>query len=281
MSEYQLFEEKYIRVNGIRIRYFDEGKGKTLVLLHGLGGSATNWFKNIKELSQNHRVIVPDLPSFGKSEIPAVDPDDVNYDFFAHFLKEFLKLLGIKKASIIGNSMGGGISVNFALKFPKNTEKLIIACGTGLGKEIGLLFFRKHPIVSRIFFYALSKEFVLRSLLRLVVYDPKTLDEINIRGYADWLKKPEIRKKIRIIAQRALGTEGQEWLFLDNLEKISVPTLIIWGNNDQILPSKHGMKAHELIKNSKLVIFDKCGHVPQIEKPKEFNRVLVEFLDKK
>lgn len=274
-----MFKEKYIRVNNTKIRYFDEGKGKAVILVHGLGGASVNWFRNIKPLSQKYRVIVPDLPSFGKSEIPEVDPDIVNYDFLTEFLKDFLESLKIKKVSVVGNSMGGAITINFALKYYNITEKLIIVDGAGLGKKVSLYWIGGCPVLNRIFFKIVSKEFIARRFFKSVVHDPKTLNEASLYAFLDWIKKPEVQDILAKVGPRGVGLGGQQWLFVDNLEKLSLPALIIWGKNDRLIPLEHGLKAHELIKDSKLVVFDECGHMPHIEKPREFNKVLMEFLD--
>lgn len=274
----EMFEEKYLKVQGIKIRYFDQGKGPAVLLIHGLGGAAVNWFENIDSLSQKYRVVVPDLPSFGKSEVPKVSSGEIGYDYFTSFLKNFLEKLRIKKIIPVGGSMGGGIAVNFALKFPQRVEKLVIVSGSGLGQEISLYKMLRQPLVQRVLAQVLSNKAVMRQVARLVLYNPCSLDEASVVAYINWLKNPEVQKLITQLGSRAVDSTGQKWLFIDRLSEIYCPTLVIWGRNDRVLPLKQGLRAHESIRGSKLVVFNQCGHVPFLEKPGEFNQALLEFL---
>lgn len=273
-----MFEERYLKVQGVDIRYFDQGGGPVVLLIHGLGGAAVNWFRNIGPLSQSYRVIALDLPSFGQSEMPEVSPDEASYGYFTSFLKDFLGKLGVKKTVLVGSSMGGGIAIDFTLRFPQRVEKLVIVSGSGLGREVSLykILFQSavHEGMARI----LGNKNLTKQLARLVVYDPKVVDEESMMAYINWRKNPKVKKIIVSLGSKAVGLRGQKWLFVDRLKEIACPTLIVWGRNDQILPFKQGLKAHELIKGSKLVAFNRCGHIPHLERPGEFNRTLLEFL---
>lgn len=275
-----MFKERYLKVKGLKVRYFDEGEGPIVLLIHGLGGSAVNWFKNIGPLSQKYRVIAVDLPSFGKSEIPKRPPENISYDYFSQFLKDFLSKLKIKRVTLVGNSMGGGTAISFTFKFSKMVDKLVIVAGAGLGREISLYKLLICPFSVRTLSRVLSCKTLSNRLAKLVVYDLETLDEASVSAYVDWLKNANVQDVLAKMGPRAVDLGGQKRLFVESLPKISRPTLIIWGRNDRVLPFKQGLRAHELIKKSKLVIFNHCGHVPQLERPKEFNKVLLKFLAK-
>ncbi len=123
-----------------------------------------------------------------------------------------------------------------------------------------------------------SQEVIARRLVRLVVEDPSTLDEESFYFYINWQAKPEIQKLLSKLGPKGIGIKGQRWLFVDKLKKLYLPTLIVWGKNDHLVPLRHGQRAHQLIKNSKLVVFDRCGHIPMMEKPKKFDQELLKFL---
>jgi pimeloyl-ACP methyl ester carboxylesterase len=273
-----MFKDHYLNIDGAKIRYFDEGKGPVVILVHGLGGSAVNWKKNIRPLAKKFRVIALDLPSFGKSEMPKVDWDKTIYDLMVAFLKKFLRALGLKRFVLVGESMGGGVVTAFALKYPGMVEKLVIVDGASFGREVSLYRLLALPIINRIMMWLTSQEAIARRLATLVVQDTSTLDDESFYAYIHWQGKPEIQEITTRVGPRALSLAGQQWLFIDRLKELRLPTLVIWGKNDRLVPLKHGLRAHRLIKGSKLAVFDHCGHVPNMEKPEEFNKVLFKFL---
>ena len=273
------FPEHFLEVQGTKVRYFDLGQGPALVLIHGLGGAAINWFRNVDALSRKCRVIALDLPSFGKSETPEVSADEISYDYFTSFLKDFLDQLKVRKTILVGNSMGGGIGVDFTLKFPQKVERLVVVDGSGLGQEISSYKMLRQPLLQKILFQIAANQKIMRQAAKLAVCDPGTVDEATIAAYVNWLKNPKVRKIIDKLGTRAVDDRGQRWLFVDRLKEIDCPTLIIWGRNDRVIPLKQALKAHRLIRKSKLAVFNHCGHLPHLEKPSQFNRTLLEFLE--
>lgn len=273
-----MFKDHYLKVDGAKIRFFDEGRGAVVVLVHGFGGSAVNWKRNVGPLSEKFRVVALDLPSFGKSAMPKINWDKFNYDLMTDYLKKVLEVLKIKRAVFVGNSMGGGIVTNLALRDPKMVEKLVIVSGAGFGREVSLYRLLALPFLSRLLVWLISQEVIARRLVRLVVEDPLTLDEESFYDYINWHQKPENRKILAKVGPKGLGLRGQRWILVDKLEKLSLPTLIIWGEKDRLVPLKHGQHGHQLIKDSKLVIFDNCGHAPMMEEPEKFNQELLSFL---
>ncbi|HUS51856.1 MAG TPA: alpha/beta hydrolase [Candidatus Bathyarchaeia archaeon] len=273
-----MFKDRYRKVNGAKIRFFDEGKGSVVVLVHGFGGSVANWKRNIGPLSKKFRVIALDMPSFGKSAMPKINWDKINYDLMSDYLKKVLNVLKIKRAAFVGSSMGGGIVLNFALRYPKMAEKMVIVGSAGFGREVFLYRLLAFPFLGRLLVWLTSREVVARRLVRLVVEDPLTLDEESFYDYINWQRKPEIQKILAKFGPKGISLRGQRWILVDKLEKLSLPTLIIWGEKDHLVPLKHGQRAHRLIKGSKLVVFDDCGHIPMMEKPEKFNQELLSFL---
>jgi 4,5:9,10-diseco-3-hydroxy-5,9,17-trioxoandrosta-1(10),2-diene-4-oate hydrolase len=227
---------KWVQAGVINTHYLVGGEGSPLILLHGAANNLREWRLNFDSLCQQHRVYAPDLAGYGGSDKPKVD---YSPEFFADFLHDFMQALEIKKASLMGHSLGGGIALSFALRFPNMVERLIIVDSVGLGKGVSTLAKVLTPI------YALT------ALLRV----GRAALVVSKR----WMKPPVN--------------------FANKLHEIQAPTLIIWGARDRILPVTQGYAAHKLIKNVQLHIFPKCGHTPQRGNPDEFNCLVLDFLN--
>ena len=133
---------KFVKVKDIKLAYYEKGEGEVLLLLHGLGGAAVNFKRNIDALSKRHRVIALDLPTFGRSEVPDVSnikPHEASYSFFTEYVKGFLDKLNINELTLLGHSMGGGISLDFSLKYPNRIKSLILVSSAGLGNQVSVI----------------------------------------------------------------------------------------------------------------------------------------------
>jgi pimeloyl-ACP methyl ester carboxylesterase len=258
--------DKYATVFGNKIHYLEAGSGPTVILLHGLGGDSSNWATNIGPLAQKYHVIVPDQIGFGKSDKPLIN---YRVGTLVDFLDAFYKELKLDKASVVGNSLGGWTAAAFTLAHPEKVDKLILvdAAGFALAGDVdpktlnvlnpstrdgikqimSLVFYNKQMFASE----AAIDTFLAR---RMTVGDGYTIErfiESVIRG-DDVLDK--------------------------RLGAIKQPTLIVWGREDGLTPLAIGERFNKEIAGSQIVIFDKCGHVPQIEKSAEFNATLIKFL---
>jgi pimeloyl-ACP methyl ester carboxylesterase len=253
-------------VYGVKIHYVEAGSGPVVVLLHGLGGNTTNWAFNIAPLAQKYRVIVPDQIGFGQSDKPLIN---YRINTYVDFLDAFLKGLKIERASLVGNSMGGWVAAAYTIAHPEKVERLVLVDAAGFsfapGFDTGQLI-KLNPstregmkeLVSRVFYNKLifmSDAFIDASMAaRINAGDGHT---------------------IRSITESIIRRED----FLDNrLAVIKQPTLIIWGREDGLLPLADGQRFQKEISNSQLIVFDQCGHVPQIEKAADFNTALLKFL---
>jgi len=256
---------KEITVFGQKIHYVEAGSGPTVILLHGLGGSTQAWGFNIGPLAEKYHVVVPDQIGFGKSDKPLV-----NYRIrtYVDFLDQFCKQLGIERASLVGNSMGGWIAAAFTAAFPDRVDRLVLVDAAGYAPPKDLdtrTFYGLNPttregmkvLVAKVFY---SKAFQTDAAIeqaiaaRLAAGDGYTINSIT-------------ESIIR----------GEDYLD-DTVKTIKRPTLIIWGRQDGLVPLAEGEHFNKDIAGSKLIVFDQCGHVPNFEKAGEFNAAVLKFL---
>lgn len=279
MNTTLLIQDRYIKVGSIKTRYWYTGnQGTPVILLHGGGSSIEVWGYNIQALAQHHRVFAFDMVGTGLSDKPAVT---YSLDYQLQFLRVFLDTLDIQTASLIGNSMGGSIALKFALESPERVSKLGLISSFGLGREIDISdrLLAAFPAMAKLI--PLSRSFV-RMVLNSCVYDPKSVPE-------EWVELSY--QRFKLLGQKEalislLVTNLDFWgvrravfsPIVQQLDRIKVPTLIIWGKQDSIVPVAHAYVACQKILNSHLHVFERCGHWAQVEYPEKFNRIVSEFL---
>ena len=257
---------KVATVFGARIHYQEAGSGPVVILLHGLGGDMSNWAMTVGPLSQKHRVIVPDQIGFGRSDKPML-----NYRIgtMVDFLDGFYKELKIERATLVGNSLGGWISAAFALAHPQKVDRVVLvdSAGFAVPKEMDPRVLNGlNP----------STREAVRQMMPLVIY--------NKQMYAsdaaiDMMFTRRIAAGDSYTIQRIIDSILRGEDVLDNrLAGLRHPTLIVWGREDLLTPLAMGERFKKEILHSELVIFDKCGHVPQLEQPAQFNSALLKFL---
>jgi len=272
-------QDKYVKVGNINTRFWAAGdKGTAVILIHGLGGFVEYWTLNINALAQHHRVYAVDLVGFGRSDkLSGV----LTPFYWAQFISDFMEVQRIDKASLVGNSIGGLVALQFAIQFPDKVEKLVLVGSAGLGKETALILrLLSLPLIGELLTRPSRKGFA--RMLKACVYDTTLVtDEIIEQGY-QLACLPGAQKCLLSAARGFINLRGQHAdiirSIVDNLAAIAAPTLVIWGKQDQMLPVAHAHVAAEKIPNSKLHIFDRCSHVPQSEHPEEFNKLMLEFL---
>ena len=275
----QLLKDQYIQVEDIRTHYWAVGDGeKCVVLIHALGGFIEHWKCNIAALSMNHRVYAPDLVGFGRSETPEV-PYSIPY--LAEFVHLFIQVQGINKATLIGESMGGGIALSFALQYPQQVEKLVLASFVGVGKEAALILrMLTLPVVGELLTLPNRKvsEITVRQLFHNQDKVPESLIKKAYEIYSlPGIQRCYLRTLRSMMNPRGVKSEVYQPI-LDHLEEIQAPTLVIWGAQDKILPVAHAHTAANRIPNAKLHIFDQCKHIPNIEHAEAFNTLVTNFL---
>jgi 4,5:9,10-diseco-3-hydroxy-5,9,17-trioxoandrosta-1(10),2-diene-4-oate hydrolase len=218
------------------------------------------------------------MVGFGRSDKPLVRP---SLPFGAQFVSDFMETQHIERASVIGHSMGGAISLQFALQFPDKLEKLVLEDAAGLGKEMAT-FFRLFsiPIVGELL--SRPSHWGTAWLLKQLVHDPVVITDDMVELYYELATLPGAQRSFLSTLRVGVNILGQRPQFVrslgGNLDKISCPTLVIWGRQDRITPMLHAQVAKNGIPNAELHIFDSCGHGSHFEHPEEFNRLVLEFL---
>lgn len=258
---------KKINIYGHNIYYFDVGEQRPVLLLHGLGASSISWLSTIVGLGKSRRVIAPDQIGHGRSDKPSLK---YRVTDFVDYIEEFVDQLRLSQIDIIGNSLGGWIGARLAIKRPDLVKKLVLVAAGGLKpssefrREIEKFDFTMSSLSSTRFM--LEKSFYNKQ--RYASTFTTTLTYIFRRVSGN-------QEIIRTIIKSA--DEPSEWID-KKLEKIEAETLVLWGREDRILPIDFVEKFAQGIPNVKVEILENCGHVPQIERAKDFNRLVEEFL---
>lgn len=273
-------QDQYVQVDEVKTRYWKlGGQGTALILLHGLGGHVELWHDNIVALGQYHQVYAVDMVGCGYSDKPKIS---YSLDSLAQFIKDFMNVLGIERASLIGCSMGGGVALQFALMFPEKLEKLVLISSIGLGTGTTPLFrLIALPFVGE-FLTRLTGKLGITWLFKQVVYDPILITEKMVQDSYQISVKPGFRRAylalIRTNAQY-FGVSSQDSNpILDKLGTITTPTFVIWGQQDSIIPVAHAYIAANNLLNNRLHIFPYCKHWPAREHLKDFNALVLDFL---
>jgi len=254
---------KKIKVGELDIHYFTGGQGEPLVVIHGGGDGARAWIKNVEALSENYTVYVPDLPGFGRSQ-----PMDGDYYIpeLAKFVDEFSCNLGLESFYLMGHSLGGGIALSYALKFPNKLKKLVLVSSMCLGREIALwVRLLSIPAICR---------FVGRAVL-VVLKGVKWVADLLLAPVE--FISPFSKSSIRLGSNLTTFKE-QTTVLVHRLSEIMVPTLVVWGAKDAILPVEQAYLAAELIPDCQVKVFEDCGHSVYRDKIQEFSRALTKFL---
>jgi pimeloyl-ACP methyl ester carboxylesterase len=253
-------------VNGYAIRYLDYGSHdrKPLLLLHGIGASAERWVRVIPTLSKYFRVIVPDIIGFGYSDKPTVE---YTMDFLIDFLVEFLLDLHISQTSLIGSSFGGHLATEFALRHNRLVDKLVLASPAGMMRT-------STPVLDSYIMAALYPTYDnAAKAFKDMAYNAAIVDEGTVIDFVNRMRLPNAKYAFM---SALLGMRYAPRL-QGRIGKIISPTLLIWGDNDRMIPMQYA-KEYSEIPDSKLIIIKDCGHIPYIEKPMTFNKLVLKFL---
>lgn len=239
-------------------KYIEQGKGEVLLLLHGLMGALSNWEYVIEEFSKDYRVIIPMLPIY---ELPLLT---LGVKTLSKFVHKFVKYKELENFCVLGNSLGGHVALIYAMSHPERLNSMVLAGSSGLYENAFGGSFPKRES------YAFIKERVEHTF-----YDPKTatkelVDEI----YAT------VNDRHKIIRLLAMAKSAIRHNMAKDLHKIKLPVALIWGRNDKITPPEVAVEFNQLLPDSDLTWVEHCGHVPMMEQPEEFNRILKGFLEK-
>jgi pimeloyl-ACP methyl ester carboxylesterase len=252
--------KKTLSVFGQLITYYEAGRGRTLVLLAQLGWDSHMWSQNMPALAQNYHVIAIDLIGTGESAKPQID---YKMDTWTDFIAEFLRLKGIRKATMVGSVMGGALAVQFALDHPEMSEGFVCAASnSGPGQHQGGKQPANWPSLAGI-----------RRTLMASFYDKSLVTDEVVRQRFEY----RLRIDDGYTIQRHLSDHRAPYS-VQELSTIKVPALFVWCRQDEITPLKWGEDYAAAVAGAQLVVIDGCGHYPNIEKPGEFNRAVLSFL---
>ena len=270
-----------VRAAGLRTSYLEAGRGTPVVLLHGLGATNASFLPTLWDLARDHRVIAPDLPGFGESAKPI---RSYHAGFFARWVAEFLKQLGVERAHFVGNSMGGRVALEAGMEYPDLVDRMVLLTPSPafirnrefvrvvriLRPELALI---PVPVTHRQVVRGIKSMFARPSRLQDAWYEAAADEFLRVfktaRGRIAFFSAAR-----QIYLEEPHGDNG----FWDRLPSMTRPALFVWGERDRLVPAgfaKHVVKA---LPKARSEVFDDCGHVPQYEMPRRTNRLIREFL---
>jgi pimeloyl-ACP methyl ester carboxylesterase len=265
---------KFLDVDGLQVHDRDEGQGPVLVLLHGTAASLQTWDGWVAALAGQHRIIRMDLPGFGLTGPSATG--DYAIPAYVAFLEDFRKRLGLSRFALAGNSLGGQIAWGYAVAHPHEVTELILVDPAGYPIEKPALAFRlaRLPVLSTLLAHADPRPMV-RKTLRLAYGDPSKVTPELIRRYTQL----SLRAGNRLaFVQRARVSQVDRSA---DIPKVSVPTLILWGREDRLIPVTDAARFQAAISGSKVILYDSVGHVPMEEIPERSAADVEAFLSKR
>ncbi len=272
---------RHLRLHGHDVGYRMAGEGPALVFVHGLAGSSTTWLEVLPELADRYTVLAPDLLGHGESAKPR---GDYSLGAYASGLRDLMVALGIERATFVGHSLGGGVALQLAYQFPERCERLVLVGSGGLGKEVNpllravslpgselvmpvLLSGQVHSVLSRV------SDWFGRRGLRLGA----TARELW-RSYSG-LSETHGRLAFIHTVRSVIDPSGQRVSARDRLYLAAeVPTLIVWGERDRIIPVEHAHAAHDLIPGSTLLVLPGVGHFVPTDAPDAFVEAIDAFM---
>jgi pimeloyl-ACP methyl ester carboxylesterase len=277
-----------LRAMGTEVNYVDlpptkqrglspPSPGVPILFVHGLLGAWQNFLEQLPYFSRTRRVIALDLPGFGASPVPEWELTISNY---GKLVGAFCDALELDRCVLVGNSMGGFIAAEVAIHDPGRAERLVLISAAGISHArmakapavtAARMAAAATPLAFRYRERALTRPTLRHHALRNVFYKPTALrSELLWENLHTGLNSPGFLAAVE-------GLVGYD--FTDRLPEVEELTLIVWGRQDRVVPPRDGLEFERLIPNSRLVVFDRCGHVPQMEKPARFNALLEDFLE--
>lgn len=265
------------------LRYVDAGDGPPVVLVHGLLGSHESWAGQIERLSEKYRVIAPDLFGHGSSDKPS---GDYSLSSHAATIRDLMDHLDIDSAPMVGHSLGGGIVMQATYLFPERVDRLALVSSGGLGTEVSLLLKAATLPGSELVLPVLASDWVRRNTETIVgklgswglpVRPGASMAETwrSFKTVADKGSREAFLASTRAV----VGPRGQTVSAKQHFEKFdSLPSLLIWGGKDRMIPASHADNIRREIPNSRVEIFSSAGHFPQLDEPDLFFGILDEFL---
>jgi pimeloyl-ACP methyl ester carboxylesterase len=274
-------QTREIVLHGDRISYRIAGQGPVILLIHGIAGTAATWTAVQERLAERFTTIAPDMPGHGVSDKPV---GDYSLGNLASTLRDLLVALGHERATLVGHSLGGGVAMQFSYQFPAQTERLILVSSGGLGRDVNLILRAACLPGADLFLatvagpLAAAGSSIGRVLGRVGWRPAPDLQEVA-SGFAS-LADTSTRTAFLHTLRSVVGTTGQRVNASNRLYLAAeMPTLLIWGENDPIIPAHHAQSAHERMPGSRLITFAGSGHMPHLDEPTRFAAALLDFMD--
>jgi pimeloyl-ACP methyl ester carboxylesterase len=268
-------------LHGHRVRYLQAGTGSPVVLIHGITSTADTWAPAMAGLCRDHTVIAPDLLGHGASAKPR---GDYSLGAFASGVRDLLAALGHDRVTVVGHSLGGGVAMQFAYQFPERTERLALVSSGGLGRDVSMLLRAAALPGAELVLPLLVPGWLGRAVggvgragSKLGLRASQDVTEM-LRGFLsfnDAATRAAFLHSLRaVIDPGGQRVSGHDRLYLAE----SLPTLLVWGARDPIIPAAHGREAHAMMPGSRLELFERAGHFPHLDDPVRFIGVMSDFL---
>ncbi len=273
---------EHCAIHGRRVAYCTAGRGPVIVLLHGMAGSSATWRWVMPMLARRFTVVAPDLLGHGASAKP---PSEYSVAGHANVVRDLLAALGHERATFVGQSFGGGVAMQLAYQYPSRCERLVLVSSGGLGPEVGLLL-RGLSLPGSEHLLPLVCSPALRDAGTRIarwfagagIRVAPAVEEVW-RGWSS-LADADARWAFFRTLRSVIDAGGQSVDATDRLYLAAhMPTLIVWGGRDGIIPVAHAHVAHRAVSGSRLVVFDDAGHFPHCDDPERFVEALVDFVD--
>jgi pimeloyl-ACP methyl ester carboxylesterase len=274
-------EQHNIEVAGLPIRYLIAGTGPPLVLLHGAGDNALDWRWVMPDLAATHRVYAPDLPGSPESARPAADYSPA---FFERFVAGFLDTLGIERAAMVGNSLGGLVALRLALSEPTRVTALVLVDSAGLGRAV-------NPAFTSVNVPGLGEAAMplwrtpvgayQRAWGRTALLFAHPLGGVPREWLAEQCRlarSPGYLEAHLTVLRALVDPGGQREVLVDRLPGLEIPTLVVWGTRDRVFPESQARGAVARLQEGSLALIPDCGHMPHVECPDRFLAAVDEFL---
>ncbi len=280
-SRRKALQTEQLELHGHRVFYRLAGEGPAIVLIHGITGTSETWNDVLPWLAESHTVLAPDLLGHGQSAKPR---GDYSLGAYASGVRDLMIALGIERATFVGHSLGGGVAMQLAYQFPERLDRLVLVSSGGLGQEVHLML-RLTALPAAEYVLPLLCAEPLRNagsavagfLSRLGLRPGPDLEEIA-RGF-DTLGDVGARQAFVHTVRSIIDLDGQRVSATDRLYLAAqVPTLLMWGERDPIIPVQHGRAAQRTIPGGRLEVFPRAGHFPHREDPRRFVLTLTEFV---
>lgn len=267
------------RLNGHELHYVHGGDGPPLVFLHGVLGSHQVWARLAEEMSGTHHVVAPDLFGHGMSAKPM---GDYSLGGHAGVVRDLLDSLGLREVTLVGHSLGGGIAMEFTYLFPDRVRGLVLVASGGLGREVNLLLRAPTMPGAELLLPMVASGFARRQGNALA----RGLKMLGVKGSTDvaeaWHGFEQLadgagRRAFLATIRSVVGPDGQRVSAVELLPRLQVPTLVVWGDRDRMIPLSHARAAVEKMPDARLVVFEKAGHFPHLDAPERFAELMREF----